>query len=359
MTVLPTDSKDHAVASDVLIAEVLREGNVHSVFQPIVDLTADVVVAYEALARGPVGALQSPGALFAAARRSGLLSELDQACRAAAFRGASERGLLAPLTVFVNVEPEVLDGAPLSELLAIAEGAPGELRIVVEITERALAARPAELLRTVERVRALGWGVALDDVGTEAASLAFMPLLRPDVVKLDMSLIQGRPTPEVAEVMHAVNAYAERAGAIILAEGVETEQHLARARALGATLAQGWHFGRPTTDPVPQPNSPGLILPAGASWSGPTTVSPFSCLPAGTVLKRAPKRLLVELSKHLERAAMRLGQTCVVASTSSTATTSPLRPRCATATWSSAPVSSRRSAKGFPWRRFLGCGAPR
>jgi len=85
------------------------------------------------------------------------------------------------LAVFVNVEPEVLDGAPLDELLAIAEGAPGELRIMVEITERALAARPAELLHTVERVRQLGWGVALDDVGAEPASLAFLSLLRLDV----------------------------------------------------------------------------------------------------------------------------------------------------------------------------------
>ena len=81
----------------------------------------------------------------------------------------------------MNVEPEVLDGAPLDELLAIAEGAPGELRIMVEITERALAARPAELLHTVERVRQLGWGVALDDVGAEPASLAFLSLLRLDV----------------------------------------------------------------------------------------------------------------------------------------------------------------------------------
>ena len=143
-------------AAGLTIADVLRDGTVTSVFQPIVDLDAGCVVAHEALVRGPQGPLASPDALFEAARGAGLLAELDAACRAAAFAGASEQRLLAPLTLFVNVEPEVLDTAPVEDLLAIADAAPGELRIVLEITERALAARPAELLRAVERVRDLG-----------------------------------------------------------------------------------------------------------------------------------------------------------------------------------------------------------
>ncbi|NIZ90908.1 EAL domain-containing protein [Kineococcus rubinsiae] len=296
------------------IEQVLAADAVVSVFQPIIDLDSGAVVAYEALARGPQGPLASPDQLFAAARAAGLLAELDQACRAAAFRGAIEHGLLAPLTVFVNVEPEVLDTAPVDDLLALAEGAPGELRIVLEITERALATRPAELLRTVERVRALGWGVALDDVGADAASLAFMPLLRPDVVKLDLRLVQDRPSPVIAEIMNAVNDYAERTGALVLAEGIETPKHLTIARALGASLGQGWLFGRPAAGPAAQYPVQELRLPE-APPSRETAPSPFACLPPAVPLRRSPKRLLVELSKQLERQAMRLGETCVVAST--------------------------------------------
>ncbi|MBJ7452787.1 MAG: EAL domain-containing protein, partial [Blastococcus sp.] len=85
------------------------DGGVRSVFQPIVDLDSDCVVAYEALARGPEGPLERPDAMFAAARAAGRLAELDEACRAAAFRGAVAHNLLAPTTVFVNVEPDVLD----------------------------------------------------------------------------------------------------------------------------------------------------------------------------------------------------------------------------------------------------------
>ena len=306
------DFSDEAPAGALEAA--LAPSGVHSVFQPIVELDSGRVVAYEALARGPEGALERPDLLFAAARSAGRLAELDELCRAAAFRGAVEQGLLAPLTVFVNVEPEVLDSAPLDDLLAIADGAPGDLRVVLEITERALAARPAELLRTVERVRSLGWGVAVDDVGADSMSLAFLPLLAPDVIKLDLRLVQDRPGPAVAEIMNAVNAHAERTGAVILAEGIETEAHLATARALGATLGQGWYFGRPAAGAAPGRATGELALPGGTA-SAPVDGSPFGCLPAAVPLRRSAKSLLIELSKQLEREAMRLGETCVVAAT--------------------------------------------
>ncbi|MGZ4668922.1 MAG: diguanylate cyclase domain-containing protein [Blastococcus sp.] len=306
--------EDNAAPTVPGIDTVLRTRSVRSVFQPIVEIDTGRVVAYEALARGPEGPLERPDLLFAAARAHGRLADLDELCRAAAFHGAVAQGLLAPLTVFVNVEPEVLDDAPLDDLLAIADGAPEGLRVVMEITERALAARPAELLRTVERVRALGWGIAVDDVGAEAMSLAFLPLLRPDVVKLDLRLVQERPGPAIAEIMNAVNAYAERTGALVLAEGIENEEHLATAMALGATLGQGWHFGRPGPGAVAGREHGELRLP-GAPATELSGDSPFSCLPAGVALRRSSKALLIEVSKQLEREAMRLGDTCVVAAT--------------------------------------------
>ena len=76
----------------------------------------------------------------------------------------------------------------------ISDRAVTELRPVVEITERALAARPAELVHAVSELRERGIGMALDDVGADQRSLAFMPLLRPDVIKLDLQLIQSPPT---------------------------------------------------------------------------------------------------------------------------------------------------------------------
>ena len=315
-SVLHADERAPSPSASAL-QEVLRGEGVRSVFQPIVDLASGQVAAYEALARGPVGPLERPDVLFAVAREAGLLSELDAACRAAALRGAVGHDLRPPLTVFVNVEPEVLERAPLAELAALADQGPEQLQVVLEITERALTSRPAELLHTVARVRELGWGVALDDVGAESASLAFLEVVRPDVVKLDLRLVQERPSPAVAEIMNAVNAYAERTGARLLAEGIETEQHRRTAEALGATLGQGWLFGRPSAFPAGPDAIPvhPLELPGRGLVAADPKVSPFACLPPETVLRRSTKRLLVELSIQLEREALRLGETCVVAAT--------------------------------------------
>ena len=72
-----------------------------------------------------------------------------------------------------------------------------------------------------------------------------MPFVSPEVIKLDLRLVQENPSPAIAAIVHAVNAEAERSGALLLAEGIETLEQLEVARALGARYGQGWLFGRP------------------------------------------------------------------------------------------------------------------
>src|SRR6188472_4163052 len=204
------------------LAELLAAGGVRSVYQPVVALPDRRVVAYEALARGPVGSpLESPGALFGAAAAEGTTADLDRACRAAAVDGAL--GALDPSTaLLVNVEPDVLDPVPAAAA-PLLERAKGELSVIAEITERRLTHRPAELLRAVAALRRRGWGIALDAVGADWRSIALMPFLRPDVVKLDMRLVQEPFGAEAAALVRAVRVYADETVAAILAEGIETE----------------------------------------------------------------------------------------------------------------------------------------
>jgi EAL domain-containing protein (putative c-di-GMP-specific phosphodiesterase class I) len=232
------------------IAELLATGGARAVYQPVVRLPERRVVAYEALARGPVGSpLESPAAMFAAAGAEGRVAELDWACRMAAMGGALD-GRLDPATaLLVNVEPDVLDADVPAAGAPLLRGAEDGLTLIAEITERRLADRPAELLRSVAALRRRGWGFALDDVGADWRSVALMPFLRPDVVKLDMRLVQEPFGAEAAAVVRAVRAYADASGAEVLAEGIETEEHEARALSWGATLGQGWLYGRP--EPLP------------------------------------------------------------------------------------------------------------
>jgi hypothetical protein len=114
--------------------------------------------------------------------------------------------------------------------------------------------------------------------------------------------------------MSAVNAYAEHSGAVLLAEGIETAEHLAAARALGATLGQGWLFGRPARQLLVERPAAPLVLPASRPAGGLVPESPFACLRPGAALRRGPRGLLVEIGMHLERQAALVGEACVVVS---------------------------------------------
>ncbi|KUL41648.1 EAL domain-containing protein [Actinoplanes awajinensis] len=228
-----------------LIEQVLAERAVFPVFQPIVDLVTQDVVGVEALARGPAGsALEFPDALFAAAIEAGLLTELDQLCCSRALEIARDAGPVVPPLVFVNAEPAGLSRPMSPELKAVIYGGLA-FRIVLEFTERALTSRPAALLRVADAVHAAGNAVALDDVGADPASLAFLPLIEPEVVKLDMHLIRHPYAAGTHATAAAVCGYADRSGAVVLAEGVETPEDAVNALALGARWGQGWLFGRP------------------------------------------------------------------------------------------------------------------
>jgi EAL domain-containing protein (putative c-di-GMP-specific phosphodiesterase class I) len=294
------------------LRRMLASGSLRTVYQPIVDLDTQAPVAYEALVRGPEGSpLESPAALFGQAAAAGLLAELDRAARSTAIHRALAAGLRPPHTLFLNVEPSTLDG---SGPLLGSEAA--ELRIVVELTERALAARPADVLAAVGWLRERGCGIALDDVGIDERSLALMPFLAPDVIKLDMSLIQQRrPSRTTARVLNAVAAEAERSGATLLAEGVETEAHLARARAVGATLAQGWYFGRPGELPPPAAIATGAAVELRGGAESTQGVTPFELIADRRRLRRGDKRLLLALSRQLENEALGLGGEAVVLAT--------------------------------------------
>lgn len=298
--------------------DLLARREVTTVYQPLVHLLSGRVVGYEALARGPAGsAFESPERLFAEARAVGRLGELDWVCRASAYRGALAAGLPTGMSLFVNVEPDALAEPCPPDLQSLVTRAERTLRVVVEMTERHLTADPATLLSAVARARATGWGVAIDEVGRDPASLALMPFVHPDVVRLHAGLVQQPVDERAAAVAGAVMAQAERTGAVVLAEGIETEEHRRRALALGATLGQGWSFGRPAPLPARgRVREVVRLLPAPVVPREPT---PFDVVRGRRPTTTATAPVLAALSRHLEEGAHSPGQPPVVLSTFQTA----------------------------------------
>ncbi len=296
------------------LADVIDRRAIRSAYQPLVDLYSGDVVGYEALARGPLGSrLTSPEALFDAARVAGLEREVEWECQRAALQGALDVGLTPGQALFVNLEPLLLEADRPEHLLALLDAALERFSVFAEFTERSLTDRPAELLAAVERLRRKGVGVALDDVGADPRSLALMPFLAPDVIKLDLRLVQENPSRRIAEIAHAVGSEAERTGALVLAEGIETDEHRRTALTLGARYGQGWLFGHPgeLRPARARPSSP-IPAPARAPHAWPA--SPYEAVCEHRTVRRGNKRLLLALSRQIEEQASGLGSAAVVLS---------------------------------------------
>jgi EAL domain-containing protein (putative c-di-GMP-specific phosphodiesterase class I) len=277
---------------------LLDRRNLRPSYQPIFDLTTGQKVAVEALARWPE--LQVvPDRAFRHAESLGRLAELDDVCRTAAIDDAVAHGLPPRFGLFINLEPSVLSRHTAESLLAKTVG---HFDLVVEITERALVRRPAELLRSIQMLKTAGCAVALDDVGAVPESLALLPFVAPDVIKLDISLVQAWPDMDQAAILTSVASYAERSGSTVLAEGIETEAHLDQALALGATLGQGWFFGRPGA--LGSLSSPTRSVALRQPLS-PTVATPFGAIDPARV-RIGPKGLLLGISHHLENQGLAL-----------------------------------------------------
>lgn len=207
------------------------------VFQPIFDLVTNVPVGYEALTRFEDGS--PPDSTFADAHHAGLGVALELACVAAALDAA--RSLDAGAWVSVNVSPAVLQTA--SELSSILHGTPRV--IVLELTEHAAVADYAALRNAVDQLGPMV-RVAVDDAGSGFASMRHVVELRPQFLKVDISLVRGVRRDVTRQAMIAgLVRFAQQAHCAVIAEGIERRSDLQMLRQLGVQYGQGFLLGRP------------------------------------------------------------------------------------------------------------------
>lgn len=223
--------------------------SVHMRYQPIVELECGTVVGFEALARWPHLPDTTPQRVFEAATRRGGCDALDWACRVAALDGALDAEMNSNLALFVNVEPGTSTRIPDSARGVLAEARAAGLTVVLELTERFLVSNVETMTATVELGRRAGCLIALDDVGANPHVARMLDVIGPDIVKLDRTMLLRGRNPGRDGIRDAVRRYARDSGALVLAEGIETEAHLMHAIDLGAVLGQGWLFGE--ASPLP------------------------------------------------------------------------------------------------------------
>ncbi|MDQ1631668.1 MAG: hypothetical protein QOC80_1640 [Frankiaceae bacterium] len=218
--------------------------------QPIIATASGRRTGAEALARfvEPSGAAGSgPGVWFAEAETVGLRPQLEATAAGLALHKLAELDDDERLTI--NLSPDLVVSGLLDELL------PGlDLdRLVVEITEHAPIPDYALLHRALDPHREDGLQVAVDDAGAGYASFRHILQLRPDLIKVDISLVRDIDTDLAQQALvDSLLTFADRSGAVLLAEGVERQGELDELARLGVPLVQGFLLGRPTLAALPR-----------------------------------------------------------------------------------------------------------
>jgi EAL domain-containing protein (putative c-di-GMP-specific phosphodiesterase class I) len=212
-------------------------------YQPIVSWPTHKLFGYEGLLRSSDADLSTPGKLLDAAERLGRVQELGERVRSAVAANAD----MAPPGAVLCVNLHALDltndqlyaiDAPLSR---IAE------RVVLEVTERAAIYRVDHLTDRMERLRDLGYRIAVDDLGASHAGLSSFRQLGPDIVKLDLSLVRDidHSVAKMNLVKSMIAICTKDLNMRVVCEGVETEGERDALHACGADLMQGYLFGMP------------------------------------------------------------------------------------------------------------------
>jgi len=222
------------------IMEVIAQQQFNMVYQPIWDLDCREPVGFEALCRFSGEPYRSPDLWFNDAATVDLGVDLELAVLDRALDGFS--ALPEHVYISLNASPEtVISG----RLLSVLAGAPVE-RTVIELTEHAQVLDYGALLDALVPLRAAGMRLAVDDAGAGYASLQHIVQLRPDVIKLDMSLTRAVDVDPARRALAAALIYfAAETGAQIVAEGIETEDEFAALKSLGAQCGQGYLLGKP------------------------------------------------------------------------------------------------------------------
>jgi EAL domain-containing protein (putative c-di-GMP-specific phosphodiesterase class I) len=241
----------HRTENGVDIHGILERGGIASFFQPIVSVKKKSVIGFEALSRGINGAggLLPPQALFEAAAAEGRTRDLDRLCRQKAFesfgalKNDPDRYILT-----INIDPSILDEGTVgsNHLRDLAQSLgmqPG--KVLIEIIESRIRDMEA-LKKFVTLYREYGFLIALDDIGAGMSNLDRISIIKPDILKIDKSLVQSAAGQyHSSEIVKSLVALAHRIGSLVIAEGVETANEAVIALELGVDMLQGYYFAKP------------------------------------------------------------------------------------------------------------------
>lgn len=240
-----------------LLQRVILKEQITIYFQPIFDLDSGRPHGFEALCRGPRGTpFENYKALYDVATKTDLLFELDHLCRRQALK--SGKNLDPEYKLFINTLPFSIrdpsfQGKYLIDLFEGTDLAPEQ--IVLEVTERRAIDNYNMFVDAMKYFSDMGCKIAIDDMGAGYSGLEKIVHLRPDYVKLDMSMVRDIDSSFVKQQMlQAFRVMTEKIDARLIAEGIENQKELAKVRQIGVNYVQGFLLAKPSAAFQTTPN---------------------------------------------------------------------------------------------------------
>ncbi|GAA2106119.1 EAL domain-containing protein [Brevibacterium salitolerans] len=231
-------------ASEHTLEQLVRGGLVATHLSPVVDLQSDIVIGHRVY-HGVAGVPPEPAHFTAfrrAVRESEHVADLDASLRSLALREAEQLRLPRTNRLFMTAEPQALGTVE-------DRTAEPDRSAILQLHPDRIAQAPAMTLRSVRQARTLGWGIGMAEIGDDLRTTSFLPLVNPSVVMLRPSVLAIEDHVHLAELIRLLQAHVERTDAILVADGVTTEEDLLKAEALGARFGTGPWFGEPSQEP--------------------------------------------------------------------------------------------------------------
>ncbi len=242
-------SEEEKVSRDQLgqLQDLINGGEIRTFFQPILSLhnNADIL-GYEALSRGPEGTFfDKTDFMFSLAANHGLLPGLESLCQRSLLSTIQDS--VAPRTLFVNLEPHFLEQERYNDLPLFTDSSVNPEHVVIEITERVAITDYATVAQAMESIRRRGFRIAVDDVGSGYASLQSIAYLKPEFIKVNDKMVQGIAGDYIKqEIVKTLRDMANRFSAVLIAEGIETEEDLISLKNLQVPYGQGFLLKAPS-----------------------------------------------------------------------------------------------------------------
>jgi len=237
--------KPYADMSRYDFAEIIKTHSIETYLQPIVSLSEENIVGYEALARGPLDSpIHQAADLCGTASHFGLREELEMICISKALDCALK--LPDSLWISINISPDLVTSPHFHDIISSSQMKDQLHRVIIEITEHLPIPEAVRLQGVVQELEGRGIRFSLDDTGCGFADIDTAKILKAKIVKLCITVTRriGRH-PHITKDIFRIVEQVRELGGEVLGEGVERREQAEVLKKTGVIYAQGYFFGRP------------------------------------------------------------------------------------------------------------------